>query len=73
MAESLVTMVAVQGCHDCPMLENQGFGTMKCRFLPYPMEIFVDPLDLRPPPKGCPLLNGGLIFITLEAPKTVSR
>lgn len=68
MADKMVHKIPVSGCRDCPILENHGFGQVSCRYLPFPMEIFIDPLDIRPPPSGCPLLNSGSIFIFLEKP-----
>jgi hypothetical protein len=66
MADKMAHKVIVSGCHDCPILENHGFGQASCRYFPFPMEIFIDPFDIRSPPSGCPLLNGGSIFILLE-------
>ena len=71
MADKVAHKIPVSGCRDCPILETHGFGQASCRYLPFPMEIFIDPFDIRPPPTGCPLLNNGSIFICLEQPQEV--
>ena len=69
MAGKGICRISVSGCHDCPILENHGFGQTSCRYFPFPMDIFIDPLDIRPPPSKCPLLEGGFIFISFEGNK----
>lgn len=72
MADKLIRHKIVEGCHDCPMLENLGFGMIRCEYIEFPLEIFIDPLDIKPPPTGCPLLLGSIV-ITLEDPPTVGE
>lgn len=71
--QNFVAHHTVHGCHDCPMIEVHPFGSVRCPHMPFPMEIFIDPLEPKPPPRGCPLLRGGAIVLTLEPPPEAKK
>ena len=67
MADKLIKHKIIEGCHDCPMLEVLPFGDIRCEYVNLE-DVYVDPLDPKPPPPGCPLLYNGAIMITLGFP-----
>ena len=56
----------IEGCHECPFLETLAFGDIFCRYTKLPRDMVVDPFDVRIPPRGCPLLDGGTVTVILR-------